>query len=164
MKDPAILHALRARCFLGGGLSALALLILLATPVAGTGPPREVEELFSDGLEAMDFKEWQQAEELIRGALEKWPQCGGNVRRRGMFIEPYLPHFFLGLALARQGRCEEALRQLRESISEGCIQHDKKRHRELRELREICEEADPVSHRPHGEAQTGHGSVASSKL
>ena len=95
MRKRNVLNTLCASCFLGAGLTALALPIFLAAPTAdaGAGLPREVEELFFKGLEALNFEQWEKAEKLIRDAQERWPQCGSNVRQEGMFNVPYLPTF-----------------------------------------------------------------------
>ncbi len=123
-------------------VATLALIILTYIPILAVGEtlPIEVSDLFRRGSQAMDHKEWEKAEELIREASEQWPECGNQVRIPGTFTKRFLPHYFLGLVLYEQGRCPEALAEWEESEVNGCIQKYKKDYGKLQRIRAKCEE------------------------
>ena len=68
------------------------------------------------------------------------------------FLQPYLPHLYLGVALSRLGDCRAALRELEESERQGVVSG---RERELNLLlarREKCEESSEEAARVEREA------------
>lgn len=90
----------------------VALLANLAVP-ANLKKPKE----FSEGIKAFDREDWTQGAELMNKAASQQQDDGAVTRIYGTRFEPYLPFYFWGLALYKQGKCPEALAQW-----ERCLQ------------------------------------------
>ncbi|MFN7963327.1 MAG: trypsin-like peptidase domain-containing protein [Thermoanaerobaculia bacterium] len=90
---------------------------------------------YRKGMRAISTRRWPQAEELMRRAAEQQPLEGGSVHLEGMRYTQYLPLYHLGLALYRQGKYSEAIRQWEVSEAQGEIQQDK-RYSTLERLRQ----------------------------
>lgn len=103
------------------------------------GPSRaDYASSFREGLRAVDFKDWQSAEMLMRNAISQQPAgvVGTSLRIYGTRFERYLPYYYLGLARYRQGDCRgtlEAIRQARAASAIGGVQRGK-----LRIYEEVC--------------------------
>ncbi|HEX2060037.1 MAG TPA: hypothetical protein VHK90_04800 [Thermoanaerobaculia bacterium] len=90
---------------------------------------------FAEGVLAFENKEWAKAEKLMRETIAGNPnESAGTVSIRGQWFETYVPHYFLARALAKQGKCEEALRHFAESERQGVTPtiSDFKRHLDTR--------------------------------
>lgn len=95
--------------------AAMVVLLLGAATLRAQAPPS-----FAKGVLAFEKKEWANAEALMRDAVAGNPQeVDGTVRISGEWFETYVPHYFLARALAKQGKCEEALREFAESERQG---------------------------------------------
>jgi chemotaxis protein histidine kinase CheA len=82
----------------------------------------DFRESFKKGIEAVDRKEWSAVARWMREAAAEKPQEGESVKIYGVRFEPYLPHFYLGLALFQSGDCEGALEQWQESERQRAVQ------------------------------------------
>jgi tetratricopeptide (TPR) repeat protein len=92
----------------------LAALIFTAT-LEAQAPPS-----FAKGVLAFEKKEWAAAEKLMREAVAANPnEVNGTVRVEGQWFETYVPHYFLARAMAKQGKCKEALKHFEESERQG---------------------------------------------
>lgn len=77
---------------------------------------------FRAGIRAVDYHEWRAVEIAMRQAIAKQPRStGDNVRIYGVRVVPYIPHYFLGLALYRQGDCAAAATALAEAEAQGTV-------------------------------------------
>lgn len=75
---------------------------------------------FREGVIAFEKKEWKEAERLMRATLAVNPnETEGTVSIAGSWFETYVPHYFLARALARQGKCDEALKEFAETERQG---------------------------------------------
>lgn len=75
---------------------------------------------FREGVIAFEKKDWKTAEKLMREAIAGNPkESEGTVSIAGSWFETYVPHYFLARALARQGKCAEALKAFEESERQG---------------------------------------------
>jgi hypothetical protein len=93
---------------------------------------------FQKGYQALDRKQYAEAAVLFREALQEHSQEGGDdVKITGTFFIPYLPHYFLGVALVGQGDCGGALNAWQESERQGYIARTP-RIKELRSYKEQC--------------------------
>ena len=94
-----------------------------AWPVSAALPStwRKPEE-FKTAIRAQDQGQWQTSVELIRLAIQKQPEDGKRVRISGNRYRSYLPHFYLGLALYKQGDCAGALKEWERSLKLGAVQ------------------------------------------
>jgi hypothetical protein len=97
---------------------AMALLIALAAPAARA----DYKESFRKGIEAVDRGEWSEAARWMRQAAAEQGAEGEKVKLYGVRFEPYLPHYYLGLALFQAGDCEGALAAWQKSESQGAVQ------------------------------------------
>lgn len=89
-------------------------------------------------MRATSIKDWPEAERLMRETLKHLPWEGGSVHLQGMRYTTYLPHYHLGLALYKNGKCGEALREWGRSEVQQTIRNDK-RYRIMKRYRSRCE-------------------------
>ena len=96
---------------------ALAVLIMLsvAAPLFG-----DYRTDYTAGLEAVQRRDWPAVERLMRAAAAG-KGSEGRVRLYGMRFDPYIPHYYLGVALLEQGDCAGALEAWQVSESQGFI-------------------------------------------
>ncbi len=95
--------------------AALLALLLVTAALHAQAPPS-----FAKGVLAFEKKEWAAAEQLMREAVAGNPnEVDGTVRIEGQWFETYVPHYFLARALAKQGKCAEALKHFEESERQG---------------------------------------------
>lgn len=105
--------------------------LLLAGLLAASGPA--LADGYKDGLDALEAGEWVAAERHFRAAIEDKPEA-----RKRLFAKPYMPYYYLGVALAEQGRCEEALEAFTESEHQGLITEQAEEHADLERRRQAC--------------------------
>jgi hypothetical protein len=111
--------------------TTLALIMIAAATAAAQAPPS-----FREGVLAFEKKEWATAETAMRAAVAGNPkETEGTVSIAGSWFETYVPHYFLARALAKQGKCDEALREFAESERQGVTPSipDFARHLETRD-------------------------------
>lgn len=95
-------------------------------------------DAYKRGIVALDLKQWATGAEAFREAIAANPIEGGkSIWIYGNRFENYLPHYYLGLALSKQGTLEQAVKELEESERQGHVQ--KTRHE--KELRRLLDEA-----------------------
>ncbi len=117
----------------------VALVALAVRPVGA-----DWQDDYRDGIAAADAKRWQEVATRMRRAIASNPQASGErMRIYGMRFEPYLPHFFLGLALSELGDCQGAMAALETSLSDGVVQQTT-RLADVRRIQEACRAALPM--------------------
>ena len=90
-------------------------LCFVALSLEAQAPPS-----FREGVIAFEKGEWAKAEAAMRAAVAGNPtETEGTVSIAGSWFETYVPHYFLARALAKQGKCEEALKEFAESERQG---------------------------------------------
>jgi hypothetical protein len=84
----------------------------------------DYKESFRRAIQARDQRRWSQAVPLFREAIAERPsETGEQIPISGFgYLVPYLPHYFLGQALAASGDCSAALAELQVSIAQGAVQ------------------------------------------
>lgn len=118
----------------------MAALVALAVRTASA----DWQDDYRDGISAADARRWQEVATLMRRAIASNPQeSGDRMRIYGMRFEPYLPHFFLGLALSELGDCQGAMAALESSLSAGVVQQTT-RLADVRRIQEACRSALPT--------------------
>ncbi|MFV2072909.1 MAG: hypothetical protein ACC742_09700 [Thermoanaerobaculales bacterium] len=75
---------------------------------------------YTAGLEAVQRRDWPEVERLMRAAAAA-KGSEGRVRLYGMRFDPYIPHYYIGVALLEQGDCAGALNAWLVSESQGFI-------------------------------------------
>ncbi len=121
------------------GLGSIAI-IALAAALAGSGlnaAPTKKPKEFSAGIKAFDREDWAKGAELMSKAASQQREDGEVTRIYGTRFEPYLPLYFRGLALYKQGKCAEALAQWEQCLQAGAVQRTEKQELLLR-YREDC--------------------------
>ena len=95
--------------------TALALVLLFAAAMHAQAP-----STFKEGVLAFEKQEWANAERLMRETIARNPnESEGTVSIAGAWYETYVPHYFLARALAKQGKCAEALKSFAETERQG---------------------------------------------
>jgi hypothetical protein len=80
----------------------------------------QAPSMFKDGVIAFEKGEWAKAETLMRETIALNPrESEGTVSIAGSWYETYVPQYFLARALAKQGKCAEALPYFAESERQG---------------------------------------------
>lgn len=91
---------------------------LFVTPAFAKRPDKS----FRQGIQAYDRQEWRKAEKLMLQAIQlDSRESTRKISITGMRYESYLPYFYLGSALYRQGRYEEARDVWATSREQGAI-------------------------------------------
>ena len=121
---------------------------LLAALLGAAAARADYRETFRQGIVAVDNQDWPEVARLMRSAAAEQTKEGESVRIYGTRFLPYLPHFYLGLALFRQKDCEGALAQWKESEDQGAVKGTA-RWNALTHDRDVC--AQSLAAKPPGE-------------
>ncbi len=99
------------------GLRSLGCALVLCLLVAGTASagPKETHKL---GVEAIDAGRWAEAERFFRAAIAERPE----ERVNRLLKTAYVPHYYLGVALAEAGDCKAAVASWAESNRQAQIE------------------------------------------
>lgn len=101
---------LRPRVFRVGLAVTTQVVLFLLHPVSvHTQPPAPTalsfDEAYREGLRRLRYEEWDEAVELLCQALDARAEDGELVRDYGAWYVPYLPQYYLGVAL-QELECE----------------------------------------------------------
>lgn len=116
---------------------ALSLALALSSPAALRA---DAVESYTKGLDAVKTGSWADVARFMEEAVADMPQANRRIRLYGMRFEPYIPHYFLGLARSQLGDCRGALRAWETSVSQGVIQENRSEYSTLQQGRGSCEE------------------------
>jgi hypothetical protein len=98
-----------------------------ATCLKSAGDLSELAHLtYRKAMRAVGIRDWKDAEKLMRQAVSQHGREGGSVHLEGMRFTRYLPHYHLGLALYKQQKWSDAIREWEISEAQGEIQQDKR--------------------------------------
>jgi hypothetical protein len=82
----------------------------------------DYRDSYRKAIQARNRGRWAEAVRFLREAVAEQPrETGERINISGMDFTPYLPHYYLGLALARLGDCEAALDAWRTSEAQGTV-------------------------------------------
>lgn len=74
------------------------------------------------GFHAFNLFRWESSATEMRKAIAENPRETAEKVHIGLLAwKPYVPHFYLGISLAKLGRCGEAVPALRESLRQGVL-------------------------------------------
>ena len=94
---------------------------LLVTGIGAAGAQSDgFLQSYRLGLDAIDEQRWPDAVTSFQGAIAGRSEAARRLLSRG-FTRPYLPHFYLGLALAEARICQDALIAFAESERQGVV-------------------------------------------
>lgn len=109
------------------GWLALVFCVFGAAPALADG--------YKDGLDALEAGRWMEAEQHFRIAIEEKPEA-----KKRLFAKPYMPYYYLGVALAEQNECEAALQAFAESEHQGVVTDQADEYADLQRRRTVCRE------------------------
>jgi len=92
----------------------------LATPAAW-GQGRKPEQ-FVRAIQAQDENHWEQSVTLLLAAIHGQEEDGKPARIYGTRYQSYLPHYYLGFAYYKLGRCADAIKEWEGSLKIGAVQ------------------------------------------
>jgi hypothetical protein len=93
-------------------------------PAAGSKvPPGDFRETYRQAMAAVDGQHWQDAATLLRTAIaQHGSDTGERINLSGFGnVAPYIPHYYLGLALKNLGNCQAAVEEFNRSEKDGAI-------------------------------------------
>jgi hypothetical protein len=112
----------------------MALLVCLTASVSA-----DYRDTFRKAIQARNRGRWADVVRYLREAIAEQPrETGERINISGMDFVPYLPHYFLGLALFRGGDCSGALQAFAQSESDGTIRRTSQ-FDDLLGMRKKCE-------------------------
>jgi hypothetical protein len=121
------------------GLAGAAAVALVAAALAPPLAAQSFLDAYKAGVEAAEAGDWERVEGSMRTAIE-----GRATEERRLPLQlhfkPYVPHYWLGRALAEQGECPAALESFAESESQGVVQNLEEEHALLQAAKAACEE------------------------
>lgn len=86
-------------------VAILAQLLFLEDPIAA-----DFKKSFVAGYRAFEREKWEEVEQYMAEAIEENPTDSSvEFKVTAVSLKSYIPHYYLGLARARLGRCEGAL-------------------------------------------------------
>jgi hypothetical protein len=108
---------------------ALSTLILAATALHA-----DYRDAYKRGLDAFVAKRWDEAARQMRLAIGERPEAAAGVL--GTSFRRYTPHYYLGVALAEQGDCRDAVETLDAAEKQGKL--SKEEVGNLTQRRQTC--------------------------
>lgn len=119
----------------GPGAAAVLLAALLAAP----GAAQSFLDAYKTGVAAAEAGEWERVEDPMRTAIAGRAEEASRLPLQ-LHFKPYVPHYYLGRALAERGACPEALEAFAESERQEVIQKLADEHTALEAARAACRE------------------------
>ena len=123
---------MRAKCL-------LALMALAAAPAWA-----DYKQAYGEAIKALDNGKWADVARLMRQAAAEQPTEGERIKIYGMRFEIYLPHFYLGQALAETNDCAGALKAFATSETQGVVKTTD-HWGDLQRLRNRCQQQQPAA-------------------
>lgn len=108
--------------------------LLASAPLGAAGP--EFLESYKAGLDAIESEDWRRAEGLMERAIAGRGEASRRLPKF-LYLKPYLPHFYLGLASFKQDDCDGALRAWAISERQGVVQ-SRPQYEQIELARELC--------------------------
>ena len=93
-------------------------------PSTAVPPTGDYREVYRKAIDAKNRKRWDEAAGLFQASLAlRGTDTGERINISGFGnIEPYVPHYYLGLAFMNQNNCQQALSNWDLSEKDGAIQ------------------------------------------
>ena len=115
--------------------SSVAALVLFAAPLFA----ESFLSQYRNGLKALESEEWEVAAALFRQAISVRSEEKNRLTLL-RYMQPYLPHFYLGQALRAVEDCEAALRTWRVSADQGVVLRRERLRARMRDGIQECEQ------------------------
>jgi len=117
--------------------SVTALSLVLALRAADARA--DYKDSYKQGVEAAEKGRWAEVQKYMQEAIAGKATEGETIRFYGQRFEPYLPHYYLGLALFNNGDCEGAVRSWNASESQGAVKKAGDAFRQLTKNKATCQ-------------------------
>jgi hypothetical protein len=111
------------------------LLVLALT----AGVHADVESDYGRGWTAYKQGNWKVVLEAMTAAIAQRPGEQGRINIGSNNNQPYLPHYYLGLARFRLGNCAGALEAWQQSLAQGYVRKFRQENEEFSRYFPICE-------------------------
>ena len=129
----------------------IVVLVLIAWLHAGEAEAKpDYLKRYEAGLQAIEREDWSRASDLMQKALQERANEAGRLSQ-WFFWDPYVPHYYYGVARFHLDDCGQALRSFNSSEEQGVLIDEEDLYPTLLDLREKCEA------RGVREAQAGPG-------
>lgn len=99
----------------------LRLLWLLLALLAAAPAFADYRTRYIDGRDAAKRGDWAKARQQMQGAIAERADPAARARLAGNFQEPYVPHYYLGLASAKLGDCAGAVKAFEHPASKSVV-------------------------------------------
>lgn len=93
---------------------------------------------YEAGLQAIEREDWSRASELMQKALMERANEAGKLSQ-WFYWDPYVPHYYFGIARFHLNDCPQALRSWNSSEEQGVILDEEDLYSRMVELRDVCE-------------------------
>lgn len=121
------------------GILLFALVCSLSIDVFAQDRPKRHPN-FVTGFKDFKDEEWRDVVIEMWDAHQSWPEDGEHTRAYGRWTEPYLPRYYIGVALFELGCYKEALGQFNQSLlSQREVDGAKEEYKRLVELKQRAE-------------------------
>lgn len=114
-------------------------LIGIALMLMAGGAWADFKKNYLDGVDAAKKGQWAEVRRLMTAAIAERPEPG-RVRFYGSIPEPYVPHYYLGLANANLGDCPAAVSAFKNSASGALVATLSREKAEQARLQSNCEQ------------------------
>ncbi|MEM8961417.1 MAG: hypothetical protein AAGD38_08070 [Acidobacteriota bacterium] len=118
-----------------GTLLLLTLIGLLLADVAQAKP--DYLNAYEAGLHAIERQDWSRASALMQKALMERAEEASRLTQ-WFFWQPYVPHYYYGVARFHLGDCPQALRSFQLSEEQGVLIDEDELYPTMLDLRERC--------------------------
>ncbi|MEM6796792.1 MAG: hypothetical protein AAF725_22660 [Acidobacteriota bacterium] len=113
-----------------------AVAVLALTPEPLHAKPDYLKR-YQAGLQAIERQDWDRAAELMQKSLMERAKEARRLRQ-WFYSEPYLPHYYYGVAQFHSGNCGQALRSFNSSEEQGVLLGLDELYDSMLDLRERC--------------------------
>jgi hypothetical protein len=121
-------------------LRAHQMLLGIGLMVLAGGAWADFKKSYLDGREAAEKGRWAEARRLMTEAIAERPDAAAKVILYGRIPDPYVPHFYLGLANANLGDCSAAVAAFKNAGSSAVVAALPKELAEQRRQQARCEQ------------------------
>ena len=112
-----------------------------ATIACAVPPPvGDYRDVLPQAIDAKNRKRWDEAARLFQMSLSLWEPTPASNQFSGTFFEPYVPHYYLGVALMNLNNCQQALANWDLSEKDGAVLKTPNLYASLQQNRKHCQQ------------------------
>jgi tetratricopeptide (TPR) repeat protein len=116
-------------------------IIAVCLLLAASGALADWQDDYKAGIAALDRSDYDRAIQLLSQAIGDKPrERASAIKATGMFYEPYLPHYYLGLAYYGKKDYEKASAELQISAGQGVIGKYAEQKSRMESHLKLCEQ------------------------